>query len=114
MKLRPMMAMLLTAFAASLVVTAASAQQKDKLDRVQQDKFGNVEANVGDAALATRVKHALERSPELTPADVKVETKNGRVLLSGSVQNEEQRKKAIQVASIVDGVTEVKDGMTVK
>jgi len=45
---------------------------------------------------------------------VNVETSEGRVQLSGWVDNEAQRKKALQVASRVEGVKEVKDGMSVK
>ena len=60
------------------------------------------------------MKTALLRADDLKAMDVNVETDNGRVLLSGFVENDAQRKKALQVASTVDGVKEVKDGMTIK
>jgi hyperosmotically inducible protein len=69
---------------------------------------------VGDASLTAKVKTALLRADDLKPMDVSVETDNGRVLLSGWVENEAQRKKALQVASRVEGVKQVKDGMTLK
>lgn len=164
MKLRPMMAMVLAASAASLVATA-SAQPGDKIDRVQQDKFRSLDANrdgfvdksevsrirgyaaafdkadanrdnklgleefaeaeaihdrqqvvayASDAALTAKVKTALLRESDLNAMDVSVETDKGRVQLSGWVESEAQRKKALQVASRVEGVKEVKDAMSVK
>jgi hyperosmotically inducible protein len=116
--------MVLAASAASLVATAANAQSNDKIDRAQQDKFRTqaeatqdrerIAGYVGDATLTAKVKTALVRAPDLSAMDVNVETSNGRVLLSGFVESDEQRKKALQVASSVDGVKEVKDGMTIK
>ena len=71
-------------------------------------------AYVGDATLTTKVKVALARELELKSLDVHVETDKGRVLLSGWVDSASQQKKAYQVASRVDGVKLVKDGMTVR
>lgn len=69
---------------------------------------------VGDAALTAKVKAMLARELELKSLDVHVMTDKGRVLLAGWVDSEAQRKKAYQVASRVDGVKLVKDGMTVR
>lgn len=69
---------------------------------------------VGDAALTAKVKTALARELELKSLDVHVETDRGRVLLSGWVDSSAQQKKAYQVASRVEGVKLVKDGMTVR
>ena len=69
---------------------------------------------VSDSALTAKVKTALVRETGLKSMDVNVETYNGRVLLSGWVDSEDQRKKALNVARHVDGVIEVRDGMNVK
>ena len=69
---------------------------------------------VSDSALTAKVKTALLRERGLKSMDVNVETYNGRVLLSGWVDNDEQRKKALNVARHVDGVVEVRDGMNLK
>lgn len=69
---------------------------------------------ISDSALTAKVKTALVRERGLSSMDVNVETYNGRVLLSGWVDSEEQRKKALNVARHVDGVIEVRDGMNVK
>jgi hyperosmotically inducible protein len=73
-----------------------------------------VAAYASDAALTAKVKTALFREHDLKAMDVNVETNNGRVQLSGWVENDAQRKKALQVASRVEGVREVKDAMTIK
>jgi osmotically-inducible protein OsmY len=46
--------------------------------------------------------------------DVSVETQGGAVMLSGFVQDDRQRDKAMKVASAVSGVASVKDAMRVK
>lgn len=69
---------------------------------------------VEDSALTAKVKAALLKEPQLKSLDVSVETLRGEVLLSGFVADEEQRRKAIQVASAVSGVVRVKDGMVVR
>jgi hyperosmotically inducible periplasmic protein len=69
---------------------------------------------VDDGLLTAKVKTALLREKGLKSTDVSVESYRGRVLLSGFVQDDQQRKKALLVASKVEGVREVKDGMTVR
>ena len=64
--------------------------------------------------LTTKVKTALLRERNLKSNDVHVETSNGRVLLSGWVDNREQKDKAVKVASLVPGVVEVRDALEVR
>lgn len=83
-----------------------------KAESIRERELAGVYA--GDAALTAKVKAALAKELELKSLDVHVETDKGRVLLSGWVDNSAQQKKAYQVASRVDGVKLVKDGMTVR
>jgi hyperosmotically inducible protein len=71
-------------------------------------------AYVEDGVLTTKVKTALLRERNLKSNDVHVETSNGRVLLSGWVDNREQKDKAVKVASLVPGVVEVRDALEVR
>ena len=71
-------------------------------------------AFVEDSVLTTKVKTALLRERNLKSGDVHVETYRGRVLLSGWVDSPGQKAKALKVASLVPGVTEVKDGLEVR
>lgn len=102
------------------------AKAFDKADdnhdgRLSQDEFIKAQsiydferlgAYVRDSELTAKVKTALLR--ETKSADVHVETDQGRVLLSGWVASQTQREKAIQIASSVQGVRQVRDGMTVR
>ena len=67
-----------------------------------------------DSAITAKVKTALLREKNLDSLDVSVETYRNEVLLSGFVKDETQRDKAVQVASSVDGVARVKDGLAVR
>lgn len=69
---------------------------------------------VDDTVLATRVKSALLRDPEVSGLDLQVETFKGRVQLSGFVDNEAQAQRAEAIARRVEGVREVVNETTVK
>jgi hyperosmotically inducible periplasmic protein len=67
-----------------------------------------------DSVLTAKVKAALLRERGIKSTDVKVESNQGRVLLSGFVDSEDQKKRAVSVAAAVDGVKEVRDGINVR
>jgi len=99
---------------------AADANKDGKLDR---DEFTRAEAihdrivagkYVDDGVLTARVKTALLQEPELKSLDVKVQTQDGVVMLSGFVRDDGQRQKATKAAEKVSGVASVKDAMTVR
>jgi len=69
---------------------------------------------VEDSVVTAKVKAALLKASALKSLDVSVETYKGQVLLSGFVKSEKQRDRAIQVASSVEGVAGVKDGLVVR
>ena len=77
-------------------------------DRAYAERVAN------DSLITAKVKTALLREPALSSLDVSVETYQGEVLLSGFVKDETQRKKAVQTASTIAGVTGVKDGLAVR
>lgn len=61
------------------------------------------------------LKNNLTAGAQNVPlVDVKIETQNGVVLLSGVVQNAAQREKLIKLAKSVDGVSSVKSTISVK
>jgi hyperosmotically inducible protein len=77
-------------------------------DRIAAGKY------VDDSVLTARVKAALLKEPELKSLDVSVETMRGEVLLSGFVQDETQRQKAMKAAVSVNGVASVKNALVVR
>ena len=66
---------------------------------------------VDDAAITTKVKSALLAEKDVNSFDIKVETFNGTVQLSGFVDSQWQIDKAGQVARSVSGVQNVKNNL---
>ena len=69
---------------------------------------------IDDAAITTKVKAALLGDSQLKATQVSVETTQGTVQLTGSVDTKTQEAQAIKDANQVKGVVSVKDLMTVK
>jgi hyperosmotically inducible protein len=67
-----------------------------------------------DGVLTTRVNGALAESELGKALDVNVESNRGTVLLSGFLDNEEQRQDAVEIARRVDGVEKVINGINLK
>jgi hyperosmotically inducible periplasmic protein len=68
---------------------------------------------ISDAAITTKVKAALLSDSQLKATKVSVETTQGVVQLSGSVDSKTQENAAVTAANKVDGVKSVKDLLSV-
>jgi len=77
-------------------------------DRIRAGKF------LDDAWITTKVRAMLVKDVGLQGFDIGVETHKGIVQLSGSVDSEQNVKRASQIASGVKGVTHVQNGLLVK
>lgn len=64
-----------------------------------------------DATITTKVKAALLAEKDVNSFDIKVETFNGTVQLSGFVDSQWQIDKAVEVAASVSGVQQVKNNL---
>jgi hyperosmotically inducible protein len=64
-------------------------------------------AIIDDSAITAKVKGAFVQDDVVKAMDVKVDTYNGTVQLSGFVENSEQRSRAEQIARGIAGVREV-------
>jgi hyperosmotically inducible periplasmic protein len=67
-----------------------------------------------DAAITAKVKTAILAEPGLKSLQINVDTKDGTVTLSGTVDNADLRERAKQLASSTSGVKGVVDQLTVK
>lgn len=67
-----------------------------------------------DATITTRVKAALVQDPEVSAAQVNVETYRGVVQLSGFVDSEANARRAADLARQVPGVRSVKNDIRTK
>jgi len=71
-------------------------------------------AATDDAAITAKVKTAILAEPGLKSLQINVDTKDGTVTLSGTVDNADLRDRAKQLASSTSGVKGVVDQLTVK
>lgn len=69
---------------------------------------------IDDAVITTQVKAAIFDDPDVRVNEIKVETFDGVVQLSGFVSSQANINKAVQLARDVKGVKSVKNDMIVK
>ena len=69
---------------------------------------------VDDSVVTTKVKAALVNDPDVSAAEVNVETFKGVVQLSGFVNSRADMNKAIEIARNIKGVKSVKNDMRLK
>jgi osmotically-inducible protein OsmY len=67
-----------------------------------------------DSVITTKVKSALLADKRVSGMDVSVETFKGRVLLSGYVNNPQERQTAERIARNTAGVKEVNNKIAVR
>lgn len=98
----PFLLTILMVFA--LASTPALATQSQETTREYMD----------DSAITTKVKAALMEESPLKSLEIKVETTNGVVHLSGKADTQANIDRAVQVASKVKGVKSVKNDLRLK
>ena len=69
---------------------------------------------IDDSVVTTRVKSALLADPGVKSFDIKVETRKGRVLLSGFVDTPARIDYAVALTRRVEGVKGVENNMSLK
>jgi hyperosmotically inducible periplasmic protein len=69
---------------------------------------------VDDAAITTKVKSAVLAEPGLKSLQIDVDTKNGVVTLSGTVDTPALKERAMQITQNVNGVKSVTDNLAIK
>jgi osmotically-inducible protein OsmY len=67
-----------------------------------------------DRNIVQQVTQRLATKGIRTPCKIEVQSKNGEVTLTGSIQYPYQRSAAIQAASTASGVRHVVDRLTIK
>ena len=87
-----------------------TADVKDKI-AATTDKVATA---VDDTTLTAKVKASLLAEPGLRALPISVETRNGAVTLSGTVDSDASRNRAKEVARSVAGVAAVVDELSVK
>lgn len=96
--------LLASAFFLALSFTAGTALANPP----ESEEAGNKsEQPINDTWITTKVKADLIATEDVSGLDIKVETVNGVVHLSGDVSSQAQIDKAVEVARGIDGVTQV-------
>ena len=69
---------------------------------------------IDDVAITAKVKSAFVKDPDISAAEISVDTYKGKVLLSGFVSDSEDVEKAGKLARDIKGVRSVKSDLRVK
>lgn len=91
-----------------------------RLDRDEYIKAGSIydririASYVDDSMITAKVKAKLLAEEKLKGFEIGVETDHGRVLLSGFVDNAQLRDRALSIASNVQGVLDVRNGISLR
>lgn len=85
----------------------------DKL-QVKDEAKQSVMAYAGDTATTSELKAKLLADDIVPSRNVKVETTNGVVQLSGEVKTQAQLKRAESIAKAIDGVKSVKNDLAIE
>jgi osmotically-inducible protein OsmY len=62
---------------------------------------------IDDALITTKVKASLAADPQVSALAINVDTANGVVSLTGVVESEQERQRAIQLTQAIGGVKQV-------
>ena len=97
----------ITAAVFGLALAAGPVFAQDHAATHAQHAAGESQEPVSDSWITTKVKADLLTTKHVPGTEVKVETVNGVVTLSGTVDSAAERDKAIGVAKGIKGVTSV-------
>lgn len=93
---------------ATATVLALPENEPEEQNRAQADKSkGDSEQPASDTWITTKVKADLLATEDVSGLDIKVETVNGVVSLSGRVDSQAQIDKAVSITRAIKGVNKV-------
>lgn len=99
--------LLSSAVALGMVLSAGTALAKDPPANHEHPMQSESNEPVSDSWITTKVKADLLATKNVPGTEVKVETVNGVVTLSGTVDTQAERERAISVAKGIKGVHSV-------
>lgn len=88
-------------------------ERMDQAGSAIREKAVEAGKAVDDASLTAKVKSALIAEPNLKSMTINVDSMAGVVTLKGTTDSQENRQKAAQIASTVEGVRDVKNELVV-
>src|SRR5258707_839553 len=100
------------ACASAMSVLAAGCSNRDESSAPAATT--SVGTQIDDTVVTSKVKSALFADPDIKSFDLKVETRKGKVQLSGFVANQAQIDRAIGTTRRVEGVKSVENALSLK
>lgn len=101
------------ALATELVMSLDGVKDVDNqltvIDEMDDEQDSEVMQSLNDAKIETVVKTRLMFESEVSGMDIEVESKMGKVTLSGTVDNDAERQLAVQIAENTNDVKSVVD-----
>jgi len=94
-------------------VASAKVEMKDAKEATK-DAAANVGAAVTDAMITTKLNAAFVADDQLKALKINVDTKDGKVVLTGVAPDAGSRDRATTMAKAVDGVVDVDNRLTVQ
>ena len=94
-------------------VPAANSGSKDANDS-SKGTSANVGAAVSDATITTKINAALIADDQLKALKIDVDTKDGKVVLTGAAPDAASLERATTMAKSVEGVVDVENRLTVQ
>jgi hyperosmotically inducible periplasmic protein len=73
-----------------------------------------LEAYLEDSTITAKIKTELLKESGFQGLAISVETLHGKVILSGFVDNGQQRRRAVEIASGIRGVNQIKNSLQLK
>ncbi|HJS36129.1 MAG TPA: BON domain-containing protein [Pseudoxanthomonas sp.] len=105
--------LLTAALSTALLFSSAHVLADNPPNEPEENAQNDSSQPVNDTWITTKVKADLLATENVSGLDIKVETVNGVVTLTGAVANQAQKDKAIAVASQIKGVSSVEaSGLT--
>lgn len=98
-------------------VDRAVAKVENAGEQVKQaatEATADVSAGAKDMAITTKINAALAADDKLSAIRIDVDTKSGKVMLSGTAPDATSRDRATTLAAAVEGVSSVDNRLTLK
>lgn len=106
---------IISSVALAILISAAAAGCSSTEERGAAEQAGASAGRVVDDSVITgKVKSALIADPTTKAYQIEVETYQGKVQLSGFVDSNDSRSRAVEVARGVDGVKDVENALEVR
>ena len=94
-------------------LASAKAEMKDAKEATM-DASANLAAAATDATITAKINAALVADDQLKALKIDVDTKDGKVVLTGVAPDADSRDRATSMAKAVDGVVDVDNRLTVQ